>query len=352
MQTPLYNNHNAPDRFPDGAHLGLWYTRFFNRYSENWEIKKTSKNEDDPKFKWIKNFAGKECGQSQPLQQNALNLIKLNQTLDGNFAICETNWHFATGLGLPHPVENGLTWHPTLGVPFLAGSAIKGLLRAWVEIWDDTDRDQRLKNWFGEQDEAGKLIFFDAIPIKPVTLTADILTPHYGLWYEKGHKIEGNDLEEIVSKHHDKLPADWHEPVPVPFLAVKSAKFLISIAARNSKDKNMAATAFESLLQALEFTGAGSKTAVGYGHMIRNKSAEEMLLKELNKQPESKKPEPKENYTDLIKQLDTAENPKQLAEHIKELMKKEKKWKETSKAKRPDRDKDYQRTLLVINYLK
>lgn len=347
MQTPLYNKHNAPTTIPNKEpHLGLWYTRFFNHYTNDWDVDQTAKSG------WVNKFAGKRCGIYDNLNQHALNLLQLNQTLDGKFAVCETNWHFATGLGLPHPVENGLTWHPTLGVPFLAGSAIKGLLRAWVEIWDDTDRDQRLKNWFGEQEEAGKLIFFDAIPIKPVTLTADILTPHYGKWHEKGHEIQGRNMSDIVKNHHDKLPADWHEPVPVPFLAVKSATFLISIAARNSKDKNMAATAFESLLQALEFTGAGSKTAVGYGHMIRKESEEKSLLNELNKKPESKKPEPKDNYRDLIKQLETAENPKQLAERIKVLMKKEKKWKETSKAKRPDRDKDHQRTLLVMNYLK
>jgi CRISPR/Cas system CMR subunit Cmr6 (Cas7 group RAMP superfamily) len=32
----------------------------------------------------------------------------------------------------------------------------------------------------------------------------------------------------------------------------------------------MAATALNSLAEALEFTGAGSKTAVGYGHMVQD----------------------------------------------------------------------------------
>jgi CRISPR-associated protein Cmr6 len=46
-------------------------------------------------------------------------------------------------------------------------------------------------------------------------------------------------MSDIVRNHHDKLPADWHEPVPVPFLAVKSATFLISIVARNPKNKDI-----------------------------------------------------------------------------------------------------------------
>jgi CRISPR-associated protein Cmr6 len=34
-------------------------------------------------------------------------------------------------------VENGFLWHPTLGVPYLPGAAVKGLVRAYVEHWDD-----------------------------------------------------------------------------------------------------------------------------------------------------------------------------------------------------------------------
>ena len=34
-----------------------------------------------------------------------------------------------TGMGNPHPLESGFTWHPTLGMPYLPGSAV-GLVRA------------------------------------------------------------------------------------------------------------------------------------------------------------------------------------------------------------------------------
>jgi CRISPR/Cas system CMR subunit Cmr6 (Cas7 group RAMP superfamily) len=39
---------------------------------------------------------------------------------------------------------------------------------------------------------------------------------------------------------------------------------------RDVENKDMAATALNSLAEALEFTGAGSKTAVGYGHMVQD----------------------------------------------------------------------------------
>ncbi|MDQ7005477.1 MAG: hypothetical protein Q9N67_11390 [Ghiorsea sp.] len=28
-----------------------------------------------------------------------------------------TDWHFVTGMGNNHPIENGFAWHPSLGVP-------------------------------------------------------------------------------------------------------------------------------------------------------------------------------------------------------------------------------------------
>ncbi len=374
MTIPLYQQHNAPNGPPEMGHFGLWYTRFFNRYTAHWTLDETAKSE------WVSSMANKRCGDDKILEQHSQRLVQLVTALEGQFAICQTNWHFATGLGLPHPVENGLAWHPTLGVPYLAGSAIKGLLRAWVEVWDDSLSDsQRLarrQTWFGmvkeqpedEQDQAGKLIFFDAIPITPLRLTTDIMTPHYGKWYEQGHEIKGNNL---LSAQNERLPADWHEPVPVPFLAVKSAKFLIAIAARDAKkDKALVDSALESLLMALQWLGAGAKTAAGYGHFERNEKAEKALWEELNKKPEPKKePAPdfiaevlkespaQADYITLSQALEKGrwkDNPlqqKAVAEFVKKRMEEKNEWREKSAKKNPKKDKNYQRTLKVIGYL-
>jgi CRISPR-associated protein Cmr6 len=194
---------------------------------------------------------------------------------------------------LPHPVENGMAWHHTLGVPFLAGSSIKGLLRAWVEGgWnDELDSKQtveRRQNWFGmvkeddTEDKAGQLIFFDAIPIESVKLTSDIMTPHYGDWYAEGDKISG--LCE-----HKRIPADWHDPVPVPFLAVKKAKFLVTIVARDKNNDKEAQLALQELVKALQWLGAGAKTAAGYGHLVRNSGEEEYLLEKKREEETAQK---------------------------------------------------------------
>jgi CRISPR-associated protein Cmr6 len=306
MAIPLYQNNQAPNAFPQNSHLGLWFTRFFNQYDDQWQVKKEKKEnprQEDGKGKWIELTAKEACGNPKALEQyknRVLNLIKALKSKDkldaGDYAICETNWHFVTGMGLPHPVENGMAWHHTLGVPYLAGSTMKGLLRAWVEGgWNDELKEplQKRRNWFGmvkgeegdDRDQAGQLIFFDAVPIEPVNLTSDIMTPHYGDWYAEGDQISG--LGE-----HKRIPADWHEPVPIPFLAVKKAKFLVTVVARDKNNDNdkEAQLALQELVQALQWLGAGAKTAAGYGHLVRkSKEEEQAILQELKEKEMAKK---------------------------------------------------------------
>lgn len=55
---------------------------------------------------------------------------KLIKTLHGQFRPMKTDWRLVSGLGNGHPFETGFIWHRTLGVPYLPGSAVKGLIRA------------------------------------------------------------------------------------------------------------------------------------------------------------------------------------------------------------------------------
>ena len=142
---------------------------------------------------------------------------------------------------------------------------MKGLLRAWMKTWAediDGNRDKLLDAWFGGKRGEGELIFFDALPVEPVTLAADVMTPHMGKWYEKGGDIKS------VDDDHDKVPADWHNPEPHFFLVVKNAKFLFQIAPRRGKDGETAGQAMGFLKDALDYLGAGAKTGAGYGRMV------------------------------------------------------------------------------------
>ena len=280
MTLPFYKNGAAAakaaiDAGPKSANTGLWYTRFYNAYSADWSV-----SEETGKSGWINGTVklGKsgDAGQINHLGQRQQTLCL---ALGGLSAELETEGPFVTGMGLSHPVENGFTFHPTLGMPYLPASGVKGLLRGWVEQWmaHESDKNGIIGRWFGAAkgnedampEGAGNLIFFDALPTAPVDLACDIMTPHMSKWYEKGGDITSQDYATTA-------PADWHNPVPVPFLVVKKnthfrfllAPRLTGNAERDAQAKLDVVQAMKELKEALEWLGAGAKTAAGYGRMV------------------------------------------------------------------------------------
>lgn len=270
MAAPLYLDLNMPKTCQ--GHYGLWFERFFNQYSpHNWEFADSAE-----KSNWLKAFHHKIVGDKQLLDQHAQAQRKLSQALSGQALSFKANGHFVTGMGNPHPVENGFAWHPTLGVPYLTGAAVKGLVRAYIDnhlAIDESLKQQLCLAWFGStskdptdthyQAQAGALIFFDALPTEPVQLGVDIMTPHMGDWYAKG-----NQANEVGKP--DNVPADWHDPVPISFLVAKDITLLFSFAFRPNapdKDKIKLEDVAYVLEQALQYAGAGAKTATGYGQM-------------------------------------------------------------------------------------
>lgn len=269
---PLYESTTTewPTRFPVDGHAGLWFDRFFDKYDGSWQVPK----DDSGKLAWIQTVTKTVVG-GTAVAAYAFRQRNLVTALGGQFIIVKTDWHFATGLGNNHPVENGFAWHPTLGAPYLTGAAVKGLLRAWCEQWAAGFDAEKRRQWFGpsldelnpkteegikKQDAAaGELIFFDALPTGPVQLKADVMTPHYGKWYEAGDEPPQNDGSNV--------PADWHSPVPVPFLVVASGQiFQFAVATRPGSGISVDDVVKE-LESALAALGAGAKTAAGYGRM-------------------------------------------------------------------------------------
>lgn len=272
---PLYNDTiGRPTEKPKDAHSGLWFDRFFNRFTVTGDI--WSVSSEDAKKDWINTVKGK-VGSSSQLESFKARQMALVRQLKGQSQRYTSDWHFVSGMGNPHPVENGLSWHPTLAVPYLTGAAVKGLIRAWVELNEQEltkeAKNQRLKSWFGtvEKDEVaeqtGGFIFFDALPDQPPNLMCDIMTPHMGDWYAKGDEAEISNPKVI--------PADWHEPIPIPFLVVKQTQLVFSIAPRQGKPVGELKEVFNALTEALEWLGAGAKTGTGYGYFSLDASLEE-----------------------------------------------------------------------------
>lgn len=274
MMRPLYRGTGTPQKKPN-ANKGLWFERFFNQYDVDCILKEPTKNEPDVgKLHWIKTVTSGQCGNKEALEQACDRQRLLCGQLGGDFKAFKTTWHFATGLGNTHPVENGFLWHPTLGTPYLSGASIKGMVRAWIENWSDLEDSEQRKIGlllFGSDkkkptdqlsdNQAGSFIFFDALPVEPALLSADIMTPHMKHWYAKGDTLL--DLNDPSAA--DIIPADWHNPTPIPFLAVEKASFLFSIAPRVEAARADLDTIMEILELALRYMGAGAKTATGYG---------------------------------------------------------------------------------------
>ena len=131
MPLPLYNHAfhvaNSFVHTPGKGNTGLLYNNFFSGWQrENWQMQKNAKLE------WIKKTAWKEesqevrrkIGDSNLLSDYIKRIRYMVQIMGGETRIYSTKWYLVTGLGLSHPIENGLTWHHTLGVPYLPGSAI------------------------------------------------------------------------------------------------------------------------------------------------------------------------------------------------------------------------------------
>lgn len=111
--------------------------------------------------------------------------------------------------------------------------------------------------------------------MKPVELDADVMTPHYAAWDEQSP------------------PGDWRSPTPIPFLVTGTGtKFLFGFAPRTGMmlERDESATVCSWLEGALEWGGAGAKTAVGYGRFQRDEAATNSLRNKASKQEAASSP--------------------------------------------------------------
>ncbi|MCU0755091.1 MAG: type III-B CRISPR module RAMP protein Cmr6 [Xanthomonadales bacterium] len=210
---------------------------------------------------------------------------------------------FTTGLGNEHPLENGFAFLNPYGVPYLAGSGVKGVLRraaqelmeledsAWkhapagsVQI-SKTERLtlSALEVLFGREPGKnetehvrGVLSFWDVVPeIEGKKLRVDVMTPHQSHYYfDKRDPKSGNSVS----------PHDSGQPNPITFLTMPpGSKFgftvvcdlprLERLAPELHRDDRWKALVSECLHYAFDWLGFGAKTAVGYGAMRLDEAA-------------------------------------------------------------------------------
>jgi CRISPR-associated protein Cmr6 len=183
----------------------------------------------------------------------------------------------ATGLGNEHPLENGFAFLTPHGLPYLAGSGVKGVLRRAAEElvkgewgdacgWDKTGIDIL----FGLETEPGDTqathtrgalsfwdLFFQPPGDKAPLLAVEIMTPHHSQYLQ-----------------HDGSPHANEQPTPIPFLAVAAGSHCTLyvqcnpalIPADHAELRDRLRALIEAAIDlAGEWLGFGAKTAVGYG---------------------------------------------------------------------------------------
>lgn len=198
------------------------------------------------------------------------------------------------GLGSKGPLEFGITLHPITGVPYIPGSALKGLCRSYAllslaaqdELFVDNRKteSERLEDFdaallagqkdhlpqalhyrlaFGTQKNAGGCVFYDAVlsglnltsePLSKAIYTLDVMTPHFAEYY---------------TNQGGKAPDDSGNPIPVTYITVSERTyFAFAIGKRTGfvdQDNETSKQARRWLKSALQELGIGAKTAQGYG---------------------------------------------------------------------------------------
>jgi CRISPR-associated protein Cmr6 len=178
------------------------------------------------------------------------------------------------GLGAEGVSETSIALHRTYGVPFISGSALKGLAASYAHkcLGDDWKKETKATKLgkahgfvFGSQSSAGFITFHDAmlIPKTRNPLHADVMTVHHSDYY--GEKTDGQD---------NRLPpADWDNPVPIPFLSA-TGNYLVAISSVEGAE-DWIKFVFAILEKALQEEGIGAKTSSGYGRGSFEKSKED-----------------------------------------------------------------------------
>ena len=376
---PLYRGLQAPlAPNPGTMHMGLWFERFFHGYESDFAAV-----DKEGRSAWLRQFDIKQVGARSELNAKAEKIQQLASSQGGQARVYQCAAPFVTGMGNPHPLENGFTWHPTLGMPYLPGSAVKGLVRPAVELaYQGADKLALLKRWFGTEtkgdvpEASGSFIFLDALPVAPCALVPEVMTPHMGKWYEKGGK---------TPTAKDTQPGDWHSPVPVGYLTARNLQLQFAVMPRPGVNAAELEQVWQALDYALQWLGAGGKTAQGFGTMQVDQTALKRREREdAQRQAQAEREDAERQRLAALETmspvdrairecLDARKDPnlgeipalknalkagqwqgdmkRDIALRLREMMQAAKKWKESTQAKKPEKDGDYQDTLLVQSWI-
>jgi CRISPR-associated protein Cmr6 len=210
-------------RRPTGTtHPGLWLDKYICNQGKD---ARCADERDDPKKRLPKTRLVEEVAEipAWPEYERFFHRWRDSLTTDCRAKIGEAQalGRMVVGLGGEAVLETAITLHRTYGVPYIPGSALKGLAASYARQWlgaewrPDTPDAKAYRVVFGQTEDAGYVTFYDALYVPgsghnagrgPQALYADVLTVHHPKYYQG----------------ENAAPADWDSPNPVPLLSPRS----------------------------------------------------------------------------------------------------------------------------------
>jgi CRISPR-associated protein Cmr6 len=246
------------------THAGLWLDKYLSA------LRPPDGEKSDAAGKAIRTLLEEAAGTPVPegyqaaLRRRRALLEPLDGGVEGGVTrlfIAEARGRLVIGLGAQAIRETNLALLHTWGVPFIPGSALKGLASAaahrlgeaatWMKPRKERAQGEDHALLFGDTGHAGCVVFHDAWwSPEPgdakLPLDLDVMTVHHPDYYRDG----------------ETAPADWDEPNPVALLTARG-KYLVGLSGPDAWVQR----AGEWLAAGLEHLGIGAKTQAGYGRM-------------------------------------------------------------------------------------
>jgi CRISPR-associated protein Cmr6 len=268
--------------FGNGTHTGLWLDKYLSRL-------RLPEAKDEAAGAAIRDLLVEAAGSPVPegyeaaFARRRAALEPLDGGVEGGVTrlfTAEARGRLVMGLGAHSVRETNLALLHTWGVPYLPGSALKGLASraasalaggdAWKSARPGRAQGEDHALLFGDTTREGCVTFHDAwwIPERPrLPLDLDVMTVHHPDYYTGGRSA----------------PSDWDEPNPVAFLTARG-RYLVAL----SGPEAWVLRAGELLERGLEELGIGAKTQAGYGRMALSRARsrgeiEEAALREKHK---------------------------------------------------------------------
>jgi CRISPR-associated protein Cmr6 len=291
----------------ESINSSLWLQKGLKEKEEDKD--KLPKGEDKPKTKHLKELVGFKCDLYPKAFNRWFDLTSDKNRFSQTAMTLENR--LLIGLTGNGALETGCSLSHNYGMPYIPGSSVKGVVRAWAEQNLKDDYPNEIAELFGTRDSedinriSGLVTFYDAwwVPFdkdkskpEPKPFVLDVVTTHHQAYY---------------NGQQDK-PTDKDSPIPNHQLAVQgSFLFVIEGAPEHIE------LCQKMLTQALQDNGIGAKTAAGYGYM----SVNHKLYYELQQEAENRLPPEvrDKRQQEVIQCQQQAENAKTVEQVCSEL---------------------------------